>query len=189
MTHTILQFPKLLALAFCFLLAGLLYVEGALHTLAEALNGQGYISIFLAGLLFSTAFTTPFAIGMFVELSPHVNPTIAAPIGAVGAMLADLCIFTWTRLSLHEEFHRLWRLPLPRRIGWYFHNHRLLRTLRPYILWSLAGFIIASPLPDELGVTLLSSVTDVRSRPFALFCFGLNAVGIFLVLVSTRALL
>ena len=35
------------------------------------------------------------------------------------------------------------------RIGGHFHNHWL---------------FIASPLPDELGVALLSSITDVRAR-------------------------
>lgn len=186
MKQTLIQYPKLLVLVLCFLLAYLLYEVGAFHVLVEGLNGYGYVSVFLAGLLFTTAFTTPFAIAMFVELAPNVNPFIAAPIGALGAMLTDLSIFECARLSLHEEFHHFWNVHWIRRIGNYFTNHRLLKSIRIYLLWTIAGFIIASPLPDELGVTLLSSIADVRTRSFIVFSFGFNAIGIWLVLTGVR---
>ncbi|MBI3336370.1 hypothetical protein HYZ98_02270 [Candidatus Peregrinibacteria bacterium] len=188
MKHTVLQYVKFIILVLCFLLAYLLYQGGAFHTLIEALNGHGYISVFLAGLLFSSAFTTPFAIGMFVELAPDVSPLFAAPVGGLGAMLVDLSIFEYARFSFHEEFHHFWNLHWIRRIGWHFHHHWFLKNIRIYLLWSVAGLIIASPFPDELGVTLLSSVTDVRTRLFALFCFGFNTIGIFLILMGARAI-
>lgn len=51
-----------------------------------------------------------------------------------------------------------------------------------YLSTGVAGFIIASPLPDEIGVTLLAGVTKIETRVVAVVALTLNTVGIFAVL-------
>lgn len=51
-----------------------------------------------------------------------------------------------------------------------------------YLSAGVAGFIIASPLPDEIGVTLLAGVTKIETRVVAVVALTLNTVGIFAVL-------
>ena len=140
------------------------------------------------GLFLSRSFTTPFAIGIFAELAPQINPYVAAPIGGIGALLADLAIFECARLSLHNEFDRIKATKLLHWIADYFQNHKVLHKIRLYLLWSIAGIVIASPLPDEIGVSLLSSVTEIRPKTFSLICFGFNTIGIFLILETAKAL-
>ena len=52
----------------------------------------------------------------------------------------------------------------------------------------LFGIVIASlSLPDELATTLFGGLTDIDGRKFAILCFVLNTIGIFLMLAGTQA--
>ena len=59
--------------------------------------------------------------------------------------------------------------------------------MRGILLWSFAGIVIASPLPDEFGVTLVSSVSTMRPRQFAVLCFLLNTAGIFVIFLIAQS--
>ena len=175
------QYPKLLLLACSFLAAYLLFHFGYFDILEETLNGHGYISVFLAGLLFSFGFTTPFGIALFVEVAPHINPFIAAPLGGMGAFLTDLCIFELMRFeTFHDEFHRLRQSTVFRSIHHLFHHKSISEGVRLYILWCFAGIIIASPLPDELGISLLG-FSKMRLAAFLPLSYFSNFIGIFLI--------
>ena len=180
-----LKYPKLLLLVASFLAAYMLFEQGFFHTFAEALNGYGYRSAFLGGLLFSFGFTTAFGIAIFVEIGSHVDPLIAAVIAGFGALLSDYVIFSLIRFSVfHDELHQL---KSSRIVSWltsFFHHERLSERFRRTLLWSFAGLIIASPLPDEIGVMMVSSIESVRTREFSLLCFLLNTIGIFLILLA-----
>ncbi len=180
------KYPKLLTLLACIALAYLLFQWGLFNWLEVVLNGHGYVSVALGGLLFSTGFTTPFAIAIFIAAAPDVHPLIAAPLAGVGALLSDLMLFKYARLTLFDELHRLQRVVWMRRLRHAFHRLTVTEKIRMYALWAMAGFVIASPLPDELGVTLLSGVKAVHTKPFALLCFALNTVGIFLILLAAH---
>jgi len=39
--------------------------------------------------------------------------------------------------------------------------------IQKYLMAALAGFLIASPLPTEIGITLLASIKNVTPRKFA----------------------
>lgn len=180
------EYPKILCLVLCCVLSYALFHFGALGVLLDGLHQHGYVSVFLAGLLFSFGFTTPFAIGMFIVMAPDVHPLIAAPIGGIGALASDMTIFKFVRFSLHDEFDRMRHGKLFRVLA--RHHRRLPLRVQEYLLWSVSGIVIASPLPDELATTLLGGLTDIDSRKFAVLCLALNTVGIFLMLVGTRAL-
>jgi hypothetical protein len=154
-----------------------------------AIGGYGYLSIMCAGLLFSAGFTTPFAIIILVEMAPTVNPLIAAPLAGCMALVADMTILEYARFSLTDELHHLKGTRFIRWIYIHFHRYNVPEKIRMYVLWSVAGLVIASPLPDELGVTLLGSATTIREKPFAIFCFALNTLGIFVILLSAGSTL
>lgn len=185
---TYIHYPKLFLLLCSFVLAFVLFKMGVFDVLPVLLQGQGYISMFLGGLLFSFGFTTPFAIAIFIEMADTVDPFLGAVIAGAGAMLSDLLIFHFIRFSFLDELHRLGRMSLIRWIRRHSHKESVPEQIRHYIKWSIAGIIIASPLPDELGVTLLSSSADVKGKPFAAFCFTLDAIGILVVLLTTQSL-
>jgi len=51
-----------------------------------------------------------------------------------------------------------------------------------------AGFVIASPLPDEIGVSLLAGTTKISTRTFAILSYFLNTAGIFIVLLAGKVI-
>lgn len=181
-----IHYPKLLLLLCSFLLTYILYLQGFFDVLPELLGGHGYLSMFLGGLLFSFGFTTPFAIAIFIEMADFVNPFAGALIAGFGAMASDLLIFRFIRFSFLDEIHRLNKTTIIRWISDAIHRDSVPEQIRRYIAWSIAGIIIASPLPDEIGVSLLSGVSEVKDRPFALFCFALDTAGVLIVLLTTQ---
>ena len=181
------SYPKLITLLFSFVLAYILFATGVLHTVVASLNGHGLVSVFLGGLLFSFGFTSAFGIAIFIEVSPYISPWIAAPIGGVGAFLSDLMIFQFVRFSLfHDEVRRLRESRVIQFFRRCFHHESISDAMRGILLWSFAGIVIASPLPDEFGVTLVSSVSTMRPRQFAVLCFLLNTAGILCILLGAR---
>lgn len=175
--RTKIVYPKLILLGACIVLAYVLFQTEGFQVLAEQLNHGGYVSIFLAGCLFAYGFTAPFAVGFFFTLSDDVNLFLAAPLAALGALFSDLLIFSWIHTSFKDEFERIKLTRVMRRVRQLFNHHLDLR-LRKYFMWVVAGFIIGSPLPDEIGVSLVSGFTALDKRMFCLIDYSCNLVGI-----------
>lgn len=139
------------------------------------------MSMFLGGAFFSFGFTAAFAVAMFIELADTVHPFTGALIAGFGAVISDLLIFRFIRLSFQDEFEKLKLSRLLQKIKEIF-DHHLSEKIKEYVLWTFAGFLIASPLPDEFGVTLLSGMTNIKQRTFVIIAFCLNTIGIFTIL-------
>ncbi len=183
----LLSYPRLVSLALCFGLAYVLFAAGLFDALHAHINGFGYVSVFLAGLLFSYGFTTPFAIALFLEFGSGVNIFIAAPLAGFGALLADMVIVSVLRYShFHDEVLRLRMTRIAMRIRALLHHEKISEAMRRYLLWSIAGLVIASPLPDEFGVAIVNGISDIDPRKFAVLCFALNTLGIALILLAGR---
>lgn len=166
--------------------AYVLFHAGALDWL-QATGQYGYLSIFMAGLFFSFGFTTPFAIAMFIELSPFVHPVPAAIIAGGGALISDFLIFDILRFSAFaEEFDRLRATRAMTKFRALLTHSAIPERVRRAVLFTCAGLVIASPLPDELGVSLVSGLTTIRPRAFGAVCFLCNAGGILLFLLAGR---
>ena len=180
------RYPKLLLLAGSFLLAYVLFMQGVFDSLPQLLAGKGYLTMFFAGLLFTFGFTTPFAIILLIEMAHSVDPFLGAIVAGAGALILDLVIFEAARFSLRDELHRLAKTGLIRPAIHLLYHKRVSSSMRTHIIWSIAGFIIASPLPDEIGMTLLSGVGSIHPRKLAVFSFALNTMGIFLVIAAAR---
>lgn len=185
----VLAYPRLLALGICMGAAYVLYQIGMFEWLDGRLHGFGYPGAFAAGLLFSYGFTTPFAIAALVAMAHEVNPLIAAPIAGLGALISDLVIFELLRVSAFgKEIERLGRTSLVTRVHGLLHHETVPEHLRRYALWALSAIVIASPLPDEIGVALLSSTTNITERSFTILCFAVNTLGILAILLIAGSL-
>jgi uncharacterized membrane protein YdjX (TVP38/TMEM64 family) len=68
------------------------------------------------------------------------------------------------------------------------HFMRILHS--KYFSWTvpfLGALIIISPLPDEIGVSMMG-ISSIDTRRFALLSFVLNCIGVFLVAFVARAI-
>lgn len=182
-----IHYPKLITLVTCIFAAYALFQFGAFDQLPEFLHGRGYLSVLVAGFLFAYGFTAPFAVAIFIAIAPDINMFLGALIAGFGAFIADLLIFRFIKTSFQDEFDRL---KFARFMQWLKNlcDNHLSERIKKYVLWTFSGFLIASPLPDEFGVTILSGFTDINKRLFSIISYSLNTCGIFLVLLGASFL-
>jgi hypothetical protein len=174
------KYPKITLYAVFILLAYFFFTSEYFSEYVPFFVNHGYWSIFLAGLLFSYGFTTPFSIGIFL-LSDPSNIILASLIAGFGAFIADSFILAFIRFNMMDEFKHLQKTASLKSVESFFHKYVNVR-LQKIILYFFAGFIIASPLPDEFGVALLAGLSKAHSGIFAFVSFIFNTLGIFVML-------
>ena len=175
------DYPKLTALVICIILAYFLFSNPSTQAYVSHLGNYGYPGVFIAGMLFAFGFTAPFAVGFFISLNPS-NIWIAGIIGGLGVLMSDLIIFSTIKVSFGDEFKRLRNLKAFVRITRLIERN-INKKIRIYLMYSFAGILIASPLPDEAGVTMLAGLTKISVKSLALISFILNTLGIIILLM------
>lgn len=148
----------------------------------HGLNAYSYLGIFIAGMLFTFGFSAPFAVAFFVAINGDVNIIDAALVGGFGAFIGDIIIFNLIRFSFMDELTRIKHFHMFQTFNRIFQKNILFR-IRTYLTLVLAGIIIASPLPDEIGVAMLAGFTEVNEKAFAVISFILNSMGILVILL------
>ena len=170
------KYPKFLLLFITFIIAYLLFDSRDYGPFQEFIIGLGYAGTFVAGILFAYGFTAAPATAIFLILAQHQNIYLASAIGGIGALIGDLFIFSFIRQSFADEIGKLSR----ERIMHYFSN-RMPGLIKKYTLPVMAGFIIASPLPDEIGVTMLAASKVISTKIFSIMSYLLNTAGILAI--------
>ena len=145
------------------------------------MNNLSYLGTFIAGFLFSFGFTAPFAVGFFITSNPQ-NIILAAIVASVGSIFSDLLIYKLIKINFIDEFNRLKKTQLIKKIKEKIAN-KLSHKIRIYIMYSFAGIIIASPLPDEIGIIMLAGLSDIKAKTLGLLSFILHSIVIALFLL------
>lgn len=152
------------------------------HALIRHIGSYGYIGAFITGIFFVSTFTVAPASVVLFHLSQELNPFMIALSAGAGSVIGDIIIFRLLKDGVFDELAPLFKRFSGSYIGGLF------RT--PYFAWfvPVAGaIIIASPFPDEVGIGLLG-LTKIKWWQFALLVFGLNSVGIFIIVSLAQAL-
>jgi hypothetical protein len=178
------SFAKDIALIIMSIVIAILFVKtSSLDIFLAATAERSILSSFIAGIFFTSIFTTAPAIVALVEIAHHSSLFSTAFFGALGAIVGDLLIFKFVRDSLTEHMLEMYK-----------HEkilHRSLQLLRlKYFRWItflIGGLIIASPLPDELGISLLG-FSKMKTSTFIAISFIFNFIGIFCVGIMAQVL-
>ena len=173
-----IKYPKFLLLILTFIAAYILFRGRNFLLLHSFLLSLGYAGTFLAGILFTYGFTAAPATAILLILAKEQNLLLAGFIGGFGALIGDLLIFGFIRFSFSDELKKL----SEERIVIHL-NNKTHPLLKKYLIPVVAGFIIASPLPDEIGVSLLAASRKISTRLFSIISYILNTAGIFVVLI------
>lgn len=169
-------------LTFVFLgicLAILISQVESFHGFLLGLGDFGYVSAFFAGVLFVSTFTVATGAVILLVLAEKLTAWELGLIAGAGAVLGDFLIFRLVRDKLLEELATIYNNFGGRHISHLLHTK--------YFSWAFPVFgaiIIASPLPDELGISLLG-ISKMKTYKFIVLSFVLNATGIFLVLSAS----
>lgn len=184
--HYILKYPKLLLLIVTFGVSYLLFTGSSYIPFHDFIISMGYVGTFLAGVFFAYGFTAAPATAIFLILAKHQNIFLAGFIGGLGALVGDLVIFNFVRYSLIDEIEKLSKEKIVSRLRLHYNKHinnHLPTIIKKYFVAILAGFVIASPLPDEIGVFLLAASRKISLEVFSILSYLLNTTGIFLILI------
>jgi len=174
------DYPKLTFLILAIIASYIIFSNSSVQNVIEHLDSAGYVGAFLAGIFFTFGFTSPFSAGYFITLNPS-NIWLAGILGGVGAMLGDLFIFQIIRVSFMDEFERLKRTKIMKKLSELIEK-TLGHKIKIYLMYIFAGILIASPLPDEAGVIMLAGLTKIKSNILAIISFILNTTGILILL-------
>lgn len=154
---------------------------GAVHRGIEEFLEVAIVASVVGGALFASVFTTPIGIVILVEVAQELSPIVVALVGGFGAMLSDAVMFLLVRDGARKGVVSAYR-----HAGGTLPKSAALRRYRWFA--NVLGFlIIASPFPDEIGVTLLGLSNAPTSR-FLVISFVANAFGILLIGLASRAL-
>jgi|GEM_PF-1610540 len=160
-------------------IAIVMYAVGAMERLVSLLGVYGYVGALALGILYASALTAGFASLAFVAMGGDLNPIVVAMLGGFGCMVADLAIYSFVRIGIMTELRALANRFIPATGLAKLRAFSLRRGIRP-LLPILGAIIIASPFPDELGVSLFA-VAGVRIKALAAVALVLNTIGIYLL--------
>lgn len=142
-----------------------------------SLGGMGYVGAFIGGMLFVSTFSVSIGMVALIMLAKVLHPAEMLVFAGLGAFAGDMIIFQYVRSrGLVDEIKHFFE---------YFggdHLQHLFHT--KYFAWSLpviGALIMASPLPDELGVSLMG-ISKMSPYKFAALSLLLNGVSIFTII-------
>lgn len=150
------------------------------HIFLLSLGDLGYIGAFFAGLLFVSSFTIATGALLLLVLAERLSLLEITIIAGLGGVVGNMVIFRFVKDTLVAEI-----TPLYNKYGG-LHLTALLHS--KYFSWALpvlGALIIASPLPDELGVSLLG-LSKMKTYKFLIISFIFNAIGIFFIVVASK---
>jgi len=173
------KYPKLFLLFLCIVVAYYLFSQPAVLNFVEGFSKDDYFSIFIAGVLFSLGFSAPFSIGFFILLQPE-NLLLATLVGGLGSVAGDMLIFKTIKNSFMKEFKELERKKIIKKIEKIVEKNKHV-LIRHYLLYIFVGITMVTPLPDEIGISMLAGLTTIKPLKLAIMSFLIHALAIFLM--------
>jgi len=168
-------------IALSVVIAIVLVKTGALKSLLASAKEIQFIGSFVAGMFFTSIFTIAPAIVALVEIFQINSLFSVAIFGGLGALVGDLIIFRFVKESLSEDVSYLIQKTKSERFFSIFHL-KIFRWLIPFI----GALVVASPLPDELGIAMMG-LSKMKTSFFIPLSFLLNSFGILIIGLITRA--
>lgn len=144
---------------------------------------SGYFGVMFSGFLFTSTFTAATSGLLLVNFAKILDPFWLIIFAASGALISDLLIFRFVKNKVGEEITPVYEHFIAKN-----HLHKIVHT--KYFSWTLpviGSLIMATPLPDELGVSLLG-LSHMPFWKFAIISFCSHTMAMF-ILVSAATLI
>ena len=176
-----IKYPKLLFFIIALVIGFIVFYEGLHYApLHNFIVSLGYFGTFIGGLFYAYGFTAPPATAVLLVLAKEQYLILSVLIGGLGAVISDFLIFKFVRFSFNDEINRLKKETLIRKIEKM--EKKFYGRLYEYIFPTFAGFLIASPLPTEIGVSMMASIEKLSTKRFLIIAYLLHSLGIAIIL-------
>jgi len=147
------------------------------------LGDYGYLSAFVAGMMFSSTFTITIGGLILLALVGKLSAIEIGLIAGLGAMFNDFLMLKFVKSELKKELCDLYNT-MDKELCLEEKLHL------KYLTWTMpiiGGLIMISPLPDEIGVGLLG-LSKMKTYKFALISYCLHTTGIILLVSLVSAI-
>ena len=162
-------------MVFSIIIAIILAKTGALASILTSTQEWRLLGSLVAGIFFVSIFTAAPAGVVLFEIAAVNSIWEVALFGGIGALIGDLIIFRFIKDGLSEDIHWLIRKTKQERLTSIF-RLKLFRWLIPFI----GALIVASPLPDEIGLAMMG-LSKMKMSVFIPISFALNFFGILII--------
>lgn len=171
-----------LMIAIGIIIAIILSKIGFIDFVVSLFRDYYILASFIAGIFFTSAFTIAPSSVALVHIAQNSPIGGVVVWGALGAVSGDLILFFFIKDRFSEDLKKSIR---PSTIKHIFHSFHFgfLKWLSPL----LGALIIASPLPDELGITLLG-MSKVRTTVLIPVSFLMNMIGLYFLIQFSHLL-
>lgn len=176
------RYKNLTLLAISIVVFFILAQTSSVQTAIANFGEWGYAGAIILGIFSVMTFTAAPALTVLYAFSEHLNPIELALLAGLGSVIGDFIIFSFFKDTIFTELEPIIERISHSPVAHIFHSR--------YFLWLtpvIGALIIASPLPDELGVPLLSG-NKIKKWHFIILTFILNSTGIWLLLTGTKLL-
>lgn len=178
-----MKYKSIIFLVLGLIIAYIVFRFEGFHIWINSLAGYGYFGSLIAGIFFVSTFTAATAILVLVYLGQNLNPVLVALIAGAGSVIGDYIIFKFIKFNIKEDLDSIVdKIPLVKKI----HATKIFKN--KYASWFLPFFgaiIIASPFPDEIGISLMG-LSSIQTKKFLLISFLLNSTGILILIILTK---
>mgnify|MGYP001584680684 CR=1 FL=1 len=155
---------------------------GWVNVIIESTKDMKFLASIVAGFFYTILPTSAIALVVFAKLASDHSIIQVSILGGIGAMVADLALFRLTRKYMMHAIIDVSRT--------FFHGRNILRKpshARNLAMTVVGGIMIASPLPDEIGIAILE-LSEIKPFQFAILSGMLHTVGIFIIVYLGRTL-
>lgn len=140
------------------------------------------LASFIGGFFFTSLFTVAPATVVLAEIAQENSPFLVAALGGLGAVAGDLILFKFLKSHLTDQLINLFSHPKSERLLKLFHLN-----IFHWLMVFVGAVVIASPLPDELGLMLMG-LGELNTRFLIPLSFVLNSLGILVIGLIARGL-
>ncbi len=161
---------------FSIIVAVLLVKTGAIEEILALTQGLWFFDSFVAGLFFTSIFTTAPAIVALGHIAQSSESVLTvALLGGLGALCGDLIIFRFMRDNLGKDIVRL----VNNSGNVKLRSFMKLKIFR-WMTFFIGALVISSPLPDELGLAMMG-LSKTRTSILIPVSFAFNFLGILII--------
>ncbi|MDO8430729.1 MAG: hypothetical protein Q7S72_01960 [Candidatus Taylorbacteria bacterium] len=179
-THALLR--DIVMISIGIVIAFILSKAGAIDYIIYIFNDHYAITAFLAGIFFTSIFTLAPSSITLVHIAQDSPVGSVVFWGGLGAMFGDLILFLFIKDRFAEDMKKFLK---PYHLAYFLKSLHFgfMRWLSPVI----GALIIASPLPDEFGITLLG-MSKMKATVLMPIAFIMNMLGIYLLIEFSKFL-
>lgn len=172
--HKIHKFKNLILTVLSIVLVIFLSKDTGFNSFITSIGSLRYVGAVIGGALFVCTFTVSLGAIILFELAKHTSPLEIGFFAAMGAVFTDFVVFHYVKDNLVEEVKELYTDLSGHHFKVVVHS-----KFFSWFLPVLGALIMASPFPDEIGVSLMG-ISKMSPIKFVILSFILNGIGIMI---------